>query len=99
MESNDLSSCELWKKAAEEVYIFVLYCGIQQHCRLAGEVATKLGLIAGESLASYEVDDEVETLASTSLRILSRMCVVRMVNSYYRSTALIVSVSDVFVGP
>ncbi|KAH7191837.1 uncharacterized protein B0J16DRAFT_393884 [Fusarium flagelliforme] len=75
MDFNGSSTCEMLKKAAEGVYLLVLFCGMRRQCRLAGEVATKLGLIAGETLAKYEVDDEVEALAAVILRMLSQMCI------------------------
>ncbi|KAM0354186.1 hypothetical protein ACHAPU_001221 [Fusarium lateritium] len=69
------STCEKTVRIAKEVYSLVMECGIRQRQRLAGEVGTKLGQIAQESFATYEVDEETEVTAATLLHTLLEICI------------------------
>ncbi|KAF5670911.1 thermostable alkaline protease [Fusarium heterosporum] len=74
MAPEHYSTCEKVVRIAKEVYSLVMECGIRQRQRLAGEVGTKLGQIAQESFATYEVDDEAEVTAATLLHTLLEIC-------------------------
>lgn len=76
METQRSSVCELVAEVAKEVYALVMECGIRQRQRLAGEVGTRLGQIAQESFAGYELDDAAEEAAATLLHTLLEICMV-----------------------
>ncbi|KAL5592585.1 hypothetical protein FOBRF1_013611 [Fusarium oxysporum] len=61
-------------EVAKEVYGLVMECGIRQRQRLAGEVGTRLGQIAQESFAGYELDQDAEDAAATLLHTLLAIC-------------------------
>ncbi|KAF4952939.1 hypothetical protein FGADI_6372 [Fusarium gaditjirri] len=74
MAPERFSACELVAEVAKEVYALVMECGIRQRQRLAGEVGTRLGQIAQESFAGYELDDAAEKAASCLLHTLLEIC-------------------------
>ncbi|KAF5599536.1 thermostable alkaline protease precursor [Fusarium pseudoanthophilum] len=74
MASEHFSACELVSEVAKEVYALVMECGIRQRQRLAGEVGTRLGQIAQESFAGYELDQDAEDAAATLLHTLLGIC-------------------------
>ncbi|KAH7205725.1 peptidase S8/S53 domain-containing protein [Fusarium oxysporum] len=70
MAPERFSACELVAEVAKQVYALVMECGIRQRQRLAGEVGTRLGQIAQESFAGYELDDAAEEVAANLLHTL-----------------------------
>ncbi|KAG5746460.1 hypothetical protein H9Q70_010855 [Fusarium xylarioides] len=74
MAPERFSACELVVEGAKEVYALVMECGIRQRQRLAGEVGTRLGQIAQESFAGYELDDAAEEAAAGLLHIILEIC-------------------------
>ncbi|KAL5586814.1 hypothetical protein FOBRF1_016684 [Fusarium oxysporum] len=68
------SACELVAQVAKEVYALVMECGIRQRQRVAGEVGTRLGQIAQESFAGYELEDTAEEAAARLLHTLLEIC-------------------------
>ncbi|KAF5630060.1 thermostable alkaline protease precursor [Fusarium sp. NRRL 52700] len=74
MATQGFSACELVAEVAKEVYALVMECGIRQRQRLAGEVGTRLGQIAQESFAGYELDDVAEEAAAALLHTLLDIC-------------------------
>ncbi|KAF5602860.1 thermostable alkaline protease precursor [Fusarium subglutinans] len=74
MASERFSACELVVEVAKEVYALVMECGIRQRQRLAGEVGTRLGQIAQESFAGYELDQDAEDTAAKLLHTLLDIC-------------------------
>ncbi|KAM5521688.1 putative subtilisin [Fusarium oxysporum f. sp. phaseoli] len=75
MAPEHLSACELVAEVAKEVYALVMECGIRQRQRLAGEVGTRLGQIAQESFAGYELDEQAEKAAGKLLHTLLEICI------------------------
>ncbi|KAF5720963.1 thermostable alkaline protease precursor [Fusarium mundagurra] len=74
MATRRFSACELVAEVAKEVYALVMECGIRQRQRVAGEVGTRLGQIAQESFAGYELDDAAEEAAANLLHTLLEIC-------------------------
>ncbi|KAF4497580.1 thermostable alkaline protease precursor [Fusarium agapanthi] len=74
MAPQHFNACELVAEVAKEVYALVMECGIRQRQRLAGEVGTRLGQIAQELFAGYELDDAAEEAAATLLHTLLEIC-------------------------
>ncbi|KAM0076289.1 hypothetical protein ACKRZS_011634 [Fusarium odoratissimum] len=74
MAPERFSACELVAEVAKEVYALVMECGIRQRQRLAGEVGTRLGQIAQESFAGYELDQDAEDAAAKLLHTLLGIC-------------------------
>ncbi|SCV46960.1 related to thermostable alkaline protease precursor [Fusarium fujikuroi] len=74
MAPERFNACEFVAEVAKEVYALVIECGIRQRQRLAGEVGTRLGQIAQESFAGYELDDAAEEAAATLLHTLLEIC-------------------------
>ncbi|KAF5965591.1 thermostable alkaline protease [Fusarium bulbicola] len=77
MASESFSACELVAEVAKEVYALVMECGIRQRQRLAGEVGTRLGQIAQESFAGYELDQDAEDAAAKLLHTLVEICMAK----------------------
>ncbi|KAF5675749.1 thermostable alkaline protease [Fusarium heterosporum] len=69
-----LGPCDLLIQASGQIYLVVLLSSIKQRERVSGEVATKLGQIAQESLLGYEIDIEIEKTAEALLQELLRIC-------------------------
>jgi hypothetical protein len=76
MTPENISASELLVEVAKEVYALVIECGIRQRQRMAGEVGTRLGQIAQESFAGYELDDSAEEAAAGLLHTLLEICMV-----------------------
>ncbi|KAF5985641.1 thermostable alkaline protease precursor [Fusarium coicis] len=74
MTPEHISASELVVEVAKEVYALVIECGIRQRQRMAGEVGTRLGQIAQESFAGYELDDSAEEAAAGLLHTLLEIC-------------------------
>ncbi|RBQ75512.1 hypothetical protein FVER14953_13778 [Fusarium verticillioides] len=74
MAAQHFSACEHVAEVAKEVYALVMECGIRQRQRLAGEVGTRLGQIAQESFAGYELDGAAEEAAAALLHTLLEIC-------------------------
>ncbi|KAF5560707.1 thermostable alkaline protease precursor [Fusarium napiforme] len=74
MATQRFSVCGMVAEVAKEVYALVMECGIRQRQRLAGEVGTRLGQIAQESFAGYELDDAAEEAAAGLLHTLLEIC-------------------------
>uniref|UniRef100_A0A0C4DI89 Peptidase S8/S53 domain-containing protein n=1 Tax=Fusarium oxysporum (strain Fo5176) TaxID=660025 RepID=A0A0C4DI89_FUSOF len=70
MSPERLSACEMVAEVAKQVYALVMECGIRQRQRVAGEVGTRLGQIAQESFAGYELEDAAEEAAAKLLHTL-----------------------------
>ncbi|KAK2675041.1 Peptidase S8/S53 domain [Fusarium oxysporum f. sp. vasinfectum] len=74
MSPERLSACEMVVEVAKQVYALVMECGIRQRQRVAGEVGTRLGQIAQESFAGYELEDAAEEAAAKLLHTLLEVC-------------------------
>ncbi|RKK68519.1 hypothetical protein BFJ69_g13514 [Fusarium oxysporum] len=74
MSPERLSACEMVAEVAKQVYALVMECGIRQRQRVAGEVGTRLGQIAQESFAGYELEDAAEEAAAKLLHTLLEFC-------------------------
>ncbi|EXK30457.1 hypothetical protein FOMG_13264 [Fusarium oxysporum f. sp. melonis 26406] len=74
MSPERLSACEMVAEVAKQVYALVMECGIRQRQRVAGEVGTRLGQIAQESFAGYELEDAAEEAAAKLLHTLLEVC-------------------------